>query len=282
MALDKYSAIWVSHSSMGDFIKCPRAYFLNNVYKDPKTRRKISIINPALALGQVVHSTIESLIEEKIPAEERMSVDLMARFEKEWEKVSGKKGGFESEEQEEEMKDRGRKMIAYVQAHPGPLVKKALKIESGNMPPHFYLSEEDNIILCGLVDWLEYIPETDSVKIVDFKTGKNEESADSLQLPIYLLLVSKLQNRKVTGAYYWYLDESIENALVEKELPTYEEAFEKVLAQARKVKEAREEGIFECPRGEEGCFACQPFEKIIRGEAECVGVNDINQDMYVV
>ena len=37
MAVDKYTAVWVSHSSMGDFLKCPRAYFLHNVYKDPKT-----------------------------------------------------------------------------------------------------------------------------------------------------------------------------------------------------------------------------------------------------
>ena len=91
MALDKYSAVWVSHSSMGDFKKCPRAYFLNNVYKDPNTRRKISIINPALALGQAVHNTIEGLAEDRVPAEERMNIDLMSRFEKEWEKISGRK-----------------------------------------------------------------------------------------------------------------------------------------------------------------------------------------------
>ena len=193
-----------------------------------------------------------------------------------------KKGGFTSVEEEEQMKERGRKMIRYVQENPGPLTKKTITIESGNMPPHFYLSEEDNIILCGLVDWLEYIPETDSVKIVDFKTGKNEEEADSLQLPIYLLLVSKLQKRKVTGASYWYLDESIEDNIVEKDLPTYEEAFERVLQQARKVKEARELGLFECPHGEGGCFACQPYEKIVRGEAECVGKNEINQDVYII
>jgi hypothetical protein len=61
MAPDKYKAVWVSHSSIGDFLKCPRAYFLHNVYKDPKTGRKINIVSPALSLGLAVHTALESL-----------------------------------------------------------------------------------------------------------------------------------------------------------------------------------------------------------------------------
>ena len=37
MPKDKYTATWVSHTSLSDYIKCPRAYFLKNVYKDPQT-----------------------------------------------------------------------------------------------------------------------------------------------------------------------------------------------------------------------------------------------------
>ncbi len=80
---DKYSAVWVSHSSMGDFLKCPRAYYLHNVYKNPDTGRKITIVNPALSLGSAVHATLEALKE--LPAEERLRRDLVADFEKEWE-----------------------------------------------------------------------------------------------------------------------------------------------------------------------------------------------------
>lgn len=277
---DKYSAVWVSHSSMSDYIKCPRAYFLNNVYKDPETRRKISIINPHLALGQAVHNTIESLSKERIPSEKRMEVDLIERFENEWKKVSGKKGGFLDEANEQEMKERGYKMIQNVIKNPGPLIKKALNLPEGTMPPNFYLSEEDNIILCGKVDWIEYLPETDSIHIIDFKTGKREENDTSLQLPIYLLLATNLQKRPVMKASYWYLDESIENTLVSKPLPPYEDAFEEVLSQAKKIKDAREIGVFECPYG--GCPVCEPYEKIIHGQALRVGINEINQDVYIV
>ena len=278
MATDKYSAVWVSHSSMGDFIRCPRAYYLHNVYKDPKTGRKISVVNGALSLGIAVHETLEALKE--IPLEERMTRNLLEDFEVQWSKVSGKKGGFKDEDEEKAAKERGRTMIERVIANPGPIERKTVRLKSGknDMPPNFLLSEEENIILCGLIDWLEYIPEDDSVVVIDFKTGKHDESEDSLQLPIYLLLLSELQKRKVSGAAYWYLDR--EDGYVEKILPSIEEAREKVLAVARRVKEAREKKEFKCLRGEEGCFTCKPYEAILEGEAEALGVGGFGQDIY--
>ena len=280
MAKDKYTATWVSHSSMGDFLKCPRAYYLHNVYKDPKTKRKINIVSPALSLGLAVHNTLEAL--NKYPAEERMKRDLLADFEENWKAVSGKQGGFTSEEQEAEAKERGRKMIERVIENPGPLTEKTVRIkESANgMPPNFYLSEEHNIILCGLVDWLEWVPEDNSVKILDFKTGKHDESDDSLQLPIYMLLLNELQKRKVTGAKYWYLDR--DNEPIEKELPDLEDARKRVLETAVQVKKARAEKAYDCPRGPEGCFACKPYEAILKGEAEYIGVGGYGQDMYLL
>jgi len=61
MIADKYKATWVSHSSMGDFLKCPRLYYLRSIYKNPVTKNKMTIMEPALALGQVVHEVIEPL-----------------------------------------------------------------------------------------------------------------------------------------------------------------------------------------------------------------------------
>ena len=106
---DKYSAVWVSHSSMGDFLKCPRAYYLHNIYKNPKTGKKINIVNPALALGQAVHEVVEGLAQFKV--EERFEKPLLEVFEKVWEKVSGKRGGFRNAEEEAAAKARGINMI---------------------------------------------------------------------------------------------------------------------------------------------------------------------------
>ncbi len=278
MARDKYGAVWVSHSSMGDYIRCPRAYYLHNVYKDPKTRRKISIVNGALSLGVSVHNTLEAL--KDLPLEQRMQRDLIQDFEAEWLKIAGKTGGFKDLEEESVAKERGLAMIHRVIAAPGPIARKTVRLKAGvnDMPPNFYLSEEDNIILCGLIDWLEYIPEDDSIKVIDFKTGKHDENEDSLQLPIYLLLLNELQKRPVSGAAYWYLDR--EDGYVEKSLPSASEAKEEVLSVARKVKAAREKGEYDCPRGIEGCFSCRPFEAILKGEAEYLGVGGFGQDIY--
>jgi ATP-dependent helicase/DNAse subunit B len=148
------------------------------------------------------------------------------------------------------------------------------------MPPNFLLSEKENIILCGLIDWLEYVEADGTVKILDFKTGKNDEGEDSLQLPIYLLLLDALQKRKVSGAAYWYIDRS--DKPVEMALPDMNEARKKVLDIALEIKKARESKSFACPRGEKGCFACKPYEAIVKGEAEYIGVGGYGQDMYML
>lgn len=278
---DKYKAVWVSHSSIGDFIKCPRAYYLHNVYKNPDTGRKITIINPALTLGSAVHATLEAL--KTLPVEERLRRDLVADFEKEWTlNASGKKGGFMNDTEEATAKARGRAMIDRVIKNPGPIKKKTVRLKESdnNMPPNFYLSEEENIILCGLIDWLEYVEADDSIRVIDFKTGKNEENDDSLQLPIYLLLLNELQKRRVSGAAYWYLEKN--DAPTEIALPDAVEAREKVLTIARCVKVAREERAYACPREAAGCFACQPYEAILNGEAEYLGVAGYGQDAYLV
>ena len=144
--------------------------------------------------------------------------------------------------------------------------------------PNYYLSEKENIILCGKIDWLEYLPETDSVHVIDFKTGKNEEEEDSLQLPIYLLLATNTQSKKVTKASYWYLDR--DDNIVEKKLPKMKDAYKRVLDVALKIKEAREKNIFECPKG--GCFKCRPLERVLKGEGEKVGVSGTRQDIYIL
>lgn len=276
MAKDKYSAIWVSHSSIGSFLECPRSYYLKNIYKDPKTGHKIKIMSPPLALGQAVHEVIESLSE--IKTEDRFKEPLLEKFRRAWKKVGGKSGGFLDEETEYKYKTRGEEMMRRVTKNPGPVRELAVKI---NMElPYFWLSEEDNIILCGKIDWLKYLEEGDSVEIIDFKTSKGDEGEESLQLPIYSLLVHNCQKRKVTGAWYWYLDRSDE--LTKKELPLVEESAKKVLKIAKQMKLARQLDRFICPNGPDGCRTCRPMEMVLRGEAEWVGQDEYKADVYII
>ena len=271
---DKFSATWVSHSSMADFLRCPRLYFLKNVYRDPNTGHKITITSPALALGQAVHDVLEGL--SLLKTEDRFRVSLVDRLNTSWIKVAGKLGGFTHPDQEAAARQRGEEMVRRVMKNPGPLKKLAVKIKMDL--PHYWLSQEDSIILCGKIDWLEYHPDRDSVSILDFKTGRGEERDDSLQLPIYHLLVANCQKRNVEHAYYWYLERSDEP--VEKMLAPLEESRQRVLELAKKVKLARQLERFRCPT--DGCRFCTPFEQVVRGEGELVGVNEYNVDMYLL
>ncbi len=272
MAPDKFSAIWVSHSSINDYLRCPRLYFLNNIYKNPKTGRKISLTNPHLALGQVVHDVLESLSE--LPVEKRFDIHLKVLLNIKWQKVHGKLGGFKDDMEEMQYKDRALSMLGNVEKNPGPILEKAIKLKQDL--PWYWLSERDNIILCGKIDWIKYNSEDGTVDIIDFKTGKNEESGNSLQLAIYRLLLENCQKRKISRASYWYLDKG---EIVDFDLPDLPESENRVMEAALKIKEARRKNDFACERS--GCYACEAMEKIVRGEAEFVGVGEYNKEVYL-
>ena len=276
MTADKFSATWVSHTSISDFLECPRLYYLKNIYKDPKTGHKVQVMSAPLALGQAVHEVLEAL--SVIPTDRRFSEPLLDRFDIAWEKVSGKKGGFWNKDIEHRYKERGKAMLRRVEQNPGVLQNKAIKI---NMDlPWFWLSEEENIILCGKIDWLEYNEEADTVHIIDFKTGKHKESGKSLQLPIYTLLVHECQHREVSGISYWYLE--TDDALEAKEMPDLEDSRREILDIARRIKIARSLEKFDCPNGTSGCSACRDYEKILSGDAEYVGVGGYKHDIYII
>lgn len=275
MAGDKFSAVWVSHSSISDFLECPRAYYLKNMYRDPKSGHKIKIMSPPLALGSAVHEVIEAL--SVLPVSSRFNESLVVKFEDAWAKRSGKKGGFRNPDIEATYKNRGQDMLLRVQKNPGPLANQAVKIKESL--PWYWLSEEKNIILCGKVDWLEYIADTDSVHIIDFKTGKSEEGDGSLQLPIYHLLVHNTQKRPVTKASYWYI--ALNDFLTPKILPDLHDAEEQITEIAVQIKTARALNKFKCP-SEESCRRCQPFEAVIKGDAEFIGVDEYNTDVYIL
>ncbi len=274
--MDKYSALWLSYSKINQFQQCPRAYFLNNVYKNPRTGRKLNLISPSLALGQIVHQVIESL--SVLPVSERFREPLLTKYNQAWEQVSGKKGGFTSKEEELRYKNRGAEMIRRILKHPGPIGRKAVKLKEEL--PWFWLDSQAGIILSGKIDWLEYLPQEDAVHIIDFKTSKSEEDPNSLQLPIYYLLATKTQRRPVLKASYWYLE--FADQPQEVRLPDLAEIETKVLKIAQDIKLAHSLEHFKCPHGPEGCRFCRPFEKIIRGQAEYVGLDAYGRELYFI
>lgn len=234
-------------------------------------------MTPALALGQSVHEVVESL--STVPAEERLNIPLIEKFDIAWEEVTGKKGGFKTKDEEAEYKEKGREMLNRILNNPGPIKNKALKIKpaDGDLA-YYWFSKEEGIILSGKIDWIEYLTDTDSVHIIDFKTGKNEEEEESLQLPIYYLLAKNLQKRKVSKLSYWYLGRDDKPTAMK--LPKEDEAMEKVNKIAQRISLARKIERFKCESG--GCWACRDMEQVFEGKGEKVGETRYHQDIYVL
>lgn len=271
--LNKFKATWVSNSSISDFLKCPKSYYLKNVYKT-NDGKKISIVSPYLSLGITVHNVLEPFAE--IPVEKRATTMFGKKFFSEWEKVSGEKGGFDSIEQEEDFKQRGVEILTNVRKNIHHLLYKTVFLEKKRTDlPFMWLSEEEEIVLCGKTDFL--MKKNGTYEVLDFKTNfKLVESDDSLQLPIYSVLLNHYLGADDVKTFYWYV--GLHPDPVEKKLPSVEESKNKILELAKMIKRARMNKEFDCPHG--GCVHCEGLSRIVNGEGKFVGLNEYGGKMF--
>ena len=273
--LNSTQRLWISYSGISDFEKCPHLYYLKNIYHTPVTGRKIQVANPFLTLGTVVHRVTEEI--SLLPPEKRKDVPLKARFERIWNAFSGKKGGFVTQAEEEEFRQRGLQMIERLERS-DILYSPCYPI--GDKLPKVQLFKDKNIVLVGNVDWVEILPDN-SIHIIDFKTGKMEEDEDSLQLPIYLILGAYNFPDPIKKISYWYLDR--EEVPIEKEVKPYRDYIPLIQEKALKIAEALYNNRLECISAPQLCEDCKLYEKIIAGEAEYVGLDrKMNREIYYV
>lgn len=99
------------------------------------------------------------------------------------------------------------------------------------------------------------MPDSDSVHIIDFKTGTADEDSSSLPFPIYYLLARHCQPRKVTKASYWYLDRDDEPTAVD--LPTTEDAMKRVTELAKTIALARKPELLSVKAVPVAAHACR-------------------------
>jgi hypothetical protein len=252
-----------------------------------------------MSLGIAVHNVIENLINFK--SEDRKNEiqnKLIHNFEIGWDAFSGKKGGFKDDTQETEFKNRGIQMLQKVIEDPKMLINKTIPTKSyydGDMLPNVYLSEQENIILCGNIDWIEYLDSSNSLRVIDFKTGNNEEKEESNQLYIYRLLIEKLGCKwPVTSGAYWYLnsgkiverpvlDDAEQNDLINKLIEIGVDIRNRRFAwDERKgwIAQKDIESNFKCKK-ENGCIHCKDYERVIRNEnIEYIGIDQYGKDSY--
>jgi len=267
-----FGATWISHSTITDFEKCPRLYWLRNVYKDPVVGKKVQIVNPYLTLGMAVHDTIEQI--RYLPREVRFEKPLTHIFEEVWVNCEGEMGGFKNTDEEKDFKTRGYEMVKRVENNPGPLKNLSIALKAkGEVVSSMLLTED--IVLCGNVDWVEVLGDG-SLHIIDFKTGKNEEKTDSLQLPIYLLLAAAFSpHRPVTKLSYWYLNKS--DLPAEVSMPNMEGVWEQLKTTGESMRNAKNAYPAGIPCPYKGCRYCKEYDSILKGEAKRVGFDRIRE-----
>ena len=272
MNFQRNNNIWISYSAISDFEACPRLYYFRSIFRNSRNRR-IQIVNPYLTLGTVVHKTLEDM--GRLPEKEKFKVPLKDKFEENWQLLSGKRGGFDCSEREEEFKNRGHEMINRTEESE-TLKKKNHKLADDLLKVRLF--KDENVILVGAIDWVELLDNKD-LHIIDFKTGRSQESKNSLQLPIYLILASYNFNKPVKRTSYWYLDR--DTSPVSFELDPVEEYVPIVREKARKIQQAISNNDFSCRSGNGKCFKCREYEAILNDQAEYLGYDrKTNKDLY--
>jgi ATP-dependent helicase/DNAse subunit B len=248
-------AVYLSYTSLNDFLKCPRAYYLKNVYRDSRNGYKLQIASPYLTLGSLVHDTIKWFVES---SEQPTSEQTLKQFRNFWGKYRGKRGGFATVEDEAAFGKRGLQMLENFLAH-AQILGRAMP--TANFPKFRIV---DNLILLGNMDYVENLPDG-SLHIIDFKTGSKDEDSP-LQLYLYAILAENYYHRKVTKVSFWYLDRESQpkEVILEPLGPTVEWLTEKGM----ELKKALLENNWVCRNPESLCRDCREYSAIIDGQGE--------------
>lgn len=258
--------LWISYSAISAFSKCPRLYYMQYVYRNPKTGNRIQIINPYLSLGSAVHETVEELAD--FPIKERIKMSLDDRFKEVFSKYSGVDGGFISQKKEDDFRERGIKMVRRVEGSP-MLKRPSLKTESSLPNVDLF----NGVKLVGSLDWIEVL-KCGGAHIIDFKTGNSKEVSGSLQLPIYTILAKENVKKQVKKVSYWYLEH--DDAPVEHETGDVSSSLEKIKEISLSIKKAIENNDFPCSYPGR-CFACGDYDRIFSGDAKMISSDSVRK-----
>lgn len=251
--------IYLSYTSLKDFLKCPNAYFLKNIYRDPKSGFRIQIVSPYLTLGSTVHDSVKWFLEMQ---RQVTNGQVIQKFRNFWLKYRGKKGGFSSLEEERNFGFRGLKML-------DNFVKNAKALEKAAPNVSFpKINLWENVVLLGNFDFIgERADKT--LHVVDFKTGVNDEQ-DSLQLYIYAILAEVNLGKSVSKASFWYLDR--DDAPRDIVLDPLEPKVEWLKEKAKELKAAVSKNEWECIKNDAPsgalCSDCRDYQAIISGKGE--------------
>ncbi len=248
-------ALFISYTGLKDYTRCPRSYYLKNVYRDPKTGYKLQVASPYMTLGAVVHDAIKWFLQMNRQVTKEQ---LIQKYRNIWLKYHGKRGGFATKEDEAVFGKRGLQMLDNFFAN-FSVLESNLKLDD-----FLKYKLDSKIFLNGRLDFLGQLPDG-SLHILDFKTGsKNEE--DSLQLYIYAILAESNLQKPVSRISYWYLDR--DSSPKEAVLDTLDDKLLWLKEKAKEIEKLVLEKKWLCIKNPDLCWDCQLYQDIIDGKGE--------------
>lgn len=248
-------ALFISYTGLKDYSKCPRSFYLKNIYRDPKTGYKLQVASPYMTLGATIHDVIKWFLQMQGQVSKEQ---LIQKYRNLWLKYRGKRGGFATREDEASFGKRGLKMLDNFFAN--------TKVLEPNLKTDDFLKFkiDETTFLNGRVDFLGQLPDG-SIHVLDFKTGSKDEE-DPLQLYIYAILAESNLQRKVSKISYWYLDRDASPK--EAVLDSLEEKLEWLKKKAKEIKAVIEQASWVCIQDPKLCKDCQAYQDIIDGKGE--------------
>jgi len=248
-------ALFISYTGLKDYTRCPRSFYLKNIYRDPKTGYKLQVASPYMTLGAIVHDVIKWYLQMQGQVSKEQ---LIQKYRNLWLKYRGKRGGFATREDEASFGKRGLKMLDNFFAN--------TKVLEPNLKTDDFLKFkiDETTFLNGRIDFLGTLPDG-SIHVLDFKTGSKDEE-DSLQLYIYAILAESNLQKSVTKISYWYLDR--DSSPKEAVLDSLEEKLEWLRKKAKEIKAMIEQANWICIKDPKLCQDCQSYQAIIDGKGE--------------
>lgn len=185
---ERFLATKLSATALNNYYKSPLVYFFRNLIRLPEAQTK------TLLYGNVVHKTLELFFQEAKAAGQVLPVErLLGLYQETLEKE------YLLHEYYEEFSKRGKKNLENYYQEREKDFTVSIELEKRLTGLTFTLDSGEEIMLTGILDKLENLPDG-SVRVVDYKTGrawseKNKEEKECLrrQIVFYRLLLDQYE-----------------------------------------------------------------------------------------
>lgn len=210
----------LSPYSIGIYEQCPRRYKYHYVDRLIREYRKPW---PWLTMGNHVHATLTDFFS-TIPVERRTVETIENLLRQKW---SRNREGFSDSEEEREYGERALGMLRrFVETE--KIDVQPLMVERFHEAP-----VSENLIINGRIDRVDRL-EDGSLHIIDYKTGRAEES-DTFQLHLYCLILSRTLTWPVSKASYLHMEDGVWQT-VEVQGEHMEESRQRVISIANRIE----------------------------------------------